>query len=190
MADGSCKVTWEEIMHLPEETRPEIIDGYPFQKSAVKRGHAVTHGAIREALGPAMRLGLRDGWLITIEEDVRLSPTAYVRPDLAGWRLSRLAAGVDEWPTTQLPDWVCEVLSPSNAAYDRGPKMAAYARAGVPWAWLADPDQRTVEVFELVAGRWTLVGCYGVDDTLALRPFDETVVVVADLFGPPVVAQP
>ena len=182
MADGGKKVTWEDIMHLPEETRPEIIGGVPYQKSAVKQGHGVTHSQLVAAVHPATRGGLRNGWLITIDQDVRLSPDAYVRPDLAGWRLCRVVIDADQWPTTQLPDWVCEVLSPTNATHDRTTKMAAYAQAGVPWAWLADPDQKTVEVFELVAGCWTRVGCYGPADTLAMPPFDETVVVVADLF--------
>ena len=182
MADGNRNMSWGDIMHLPDETRPEIIDGNPYQKSAVKRGHSFTHRRISAALDPATRRDVRDGWLITIEEDVQLTPSSYVRPDMAGWRLSRLAADTDEWPTTQLPDWVCEILSPNNASYDRGQKMAAYARAGLPWIWIADPDQRTVEVYQLDNARWALVGCYGVEDTLAMQPFDETVVAVADLF--------
>ena len=182
MADGSKKMTWEDIMHLPEETRPEIIGGVPYYKQAVRKPHGVTHGEIRVALHPATRSDLRHGWLITLDEDIQLSPQSYVRPDLAGWRLSRVVVGADQWPTTQLPDWVCEILSPTNASYDRTTKMAAYAQAGIPWAWLADPAEKTVEVYELVASRWTLVGCYGVADTLAMPPFDETVVVVADLF--------
>ena len=116
------------------------------------------------------------------EPDIKLGESDYARADIAGWRLSRLTEDTDEWPTTLLPDWVCEVLSSSNASFDRTTKMAAYAQAGVPWAWLADPDQKTVEVFELVATCWTRVGCYGPEDTLAMPPFDETVVVVADLF--------
>ena len=41
-----------------------------------------------------------------------------------------------------MPDWVCEILSPANASYDRGPKLAAYARAGGPGGWwiLDEPE--------------------------------------------------
>ena len=182
MADGNRKATWEDIMHLPDESRPEIIDGNFYQRAMPRRRHGVAQGNVFALLAPATRRDVRDGWLISIETDVRLGPRNFVRPDLAGWRLSRLEPDTDEWPTTQLPDWVCEVLSPNNASYDRGKKMAAYARAGLPWIWIADPDQRTVEVYQLDNARWALVGCYGVEDTLAMQPFDETVVVVADLF--------
>ena len=182
MADGNRNVTWEEIMHLPEETRPEIIDGIAYPKLAVRRAHGVTSVRLGEALGPATRRGVRDGWMIGSDIDVALSATAFVRPDLAGWRLARLSAVPDAWPTTLLPDWVCEILSLSHVSYDRGKKLDAYARAGLPWIWLADPTEKTVEVLQLVAARWVRVGCYGPEDTLALPPFDETVVVVADLF--------
>ena len=183
MADGNRKATWSDIMHFADQSRPEIIDGNLYQKSAVRRGHSRAAVQLAVALAPAMRHDVRDGWLITYDEDVRLSDHTYVRPDVAGWRLSRLAADTDEWPTTQLPDWVCEILSPNNAGYDRGKKMSAYASAGLPWMWIADPDQRTVEVYELVNARWALLGCYGVADAPILPPFDDIVVVIADLFG-------
>ena len=182
MADGTRKASWEDIMHLPDESRPEIIGGNLHHKSATRKPHGLTQRRLSAVLDPATRRDVRDGWQISTETDVALSDGDYVRPDVAGWRLSRLFAETDEWPTTLLPDWVCEILSPNNASYDRGKKMAAYARAGLPWIWIADPDQRTVEVYQLDNARWALVGCYGVEDTLAMQPFDETVVAVADLF--------
>jgi len=44
------------------------------------------------------------------------------------------------------PDWVCEVLSPSTARWDRVKKVPVYARYGVDWVWLVDPVARTLEV--------------------------------------------
>lgn len=183
MADGNRKAVWEDIMDLPEKLGAEIFGGKIYYKAMPRPLHGGTHLRLGALLDPATRLGLRTGWYIANEVDIALSVQDFARPDVAGWRLTRITEGsLDEWPTTLLPDWVCEILSPSNARYDKGTKMTAYAQAGVPWMWIADPAQKTVEVFELVASRWTLVGCYGVDDTLAMPPFDETVVVVADLF--------
>lgn len=55
-----------------------------------------------------------------------------------------------DWRIT--PDLVLELLSPSNAAEDRGPKRAEYAAAGVREYVLVDPEERTVEVFRLEEG--------------------------------------
>jgi Uma2 family endonuclease len=39
----------------------------------------------------------------------------------------------------EAPDLVVEIISASTARYDRGPKLANYARAGVTEMWLMDP---------------------------------------------------
>ncbi len=49
------------------------------------------------------------------------------------------------------------VLSPSTAKVDRTRKLKKYARAGVQFAWLVDPELHSLEVYELRDRRWTLV---------------------------------
>lgn len=49
------------------------------------------------------------------------------------------------------PDWVCEVISPATANYDRGAKRDIYAREGIDYYWIVDPIERLVEVFVLSA---------------------------------------
>jgi Uma2 family endonuclease len=52
------------------------------------------------------------------------------------------------------PDWVAEVLSPSTARHDQTIKLAAYERAGVREAWLIDPVDRTLTIYQLEAGKY------------------------------------
>ncbi|MCS7038355.1 MAG: Uma2 family endonuclease [Anaerolineae bacterium] len=47
------------------------------------------------------------------------------------------------------PDLVVEILSPSTRLRDRTTKLEAYQQAGVPWYWLVDQDDLTVEELEL-----------------------------------------
>lgn len=63
------------------------------------------------------------------------------------------------------PDFVVEVLSPSTEKRDKGYKKSAYEAAGVKEYWLVDVDKRTIEVYELVDGRYELVNLYGVFPT-------------------------
>ena len=47
------------------------------------------------------------------------------------------------------PDWVVEVLSPSNRDYDLETKRRLYLRNGVPVYWAVDGDANEVMVFTL-----------------------------------------
>jgi Uma2 family endonuclease len=95
-----------------------------------------------------------------------------VVPDLAGWRRERMPQ-IPDVPYFELaPDWVCEVASPSTAKLDRTKKTRVYARAGVSHLWIVDPVARTLEVFRLVDGRWTLVAAHADEETVRAEPFD------------------
>jgi Uma2 family endonuclease len=82
-----------------------------------------------------------------------------------------------------IPDWVCEILSPSTAKKDRVMKLPIYARYGVPHVWLVDPLAQTLEAFELQQGRWTLIATLKDDDKVAVPPFDAVEFSLADLWG-------
>jgi Uma2 family endonuclease len=48
-------------------------------------------------------------------------------------------------PITLVPDWICEVLSPTTARGDRGENMPLYAAHGVSYLWIVDPLMKTLE---------------------------------------------
>jgi Uma2 family endonuclease len=81
---------------------------------------------------------------------------------------------------TVVPDWVCEILSPSTESKDRKIKMPLYARYGVPYAWLVDPIARTLEAYALEAGDWREFGRFSDADHVAAPPFEA---VTLDLEG-------
>jgi Uma2 family endonuclease len=93
-------------------------------------------------------------------------------PDLAGWRVERMP----ELPKTAWfevpPDWVCEVASPSTAAFDRADKMPAYARDGVQYAWILEPGNETLETYALESHRWVLLETFRGERGVRAVPFD------------------
>lgn len=93
-------------------------------------------------------------------------------PDLAGWRVERVADLPDENPLTLLPDWCCEILSPRTARDDRRLKLPLHAESGVPWSWLVDPTLRLVEVYQTVNGVPALVATALERESKVLPPFD------------------
>ncbi|MBQ6986181.1 MAG: Uma2 family endonuclease [Oscillibacter sp.] len=58
------------------------------------------------------------------------------------------------------PDLVVEILSPSTARRDRGPKMRTYERNGVREYWIVDPANRAIEQYILESGRFVLRDVY------------------------------
>jgi Uma2 family endonuclease len=112
------------------------------------------------------------GWWIEVEAEVRLPNDRLVVPDLAGWRSADDdAAFLDVNPITRVPEWCCEVLSPSTEREDRKLKLPLYASQGVTWTWLVEPEARFIEVHEAREGATVLVVRAEGDTSAELPPF-------------------
>lgn len=109
--------------------------------------------------------------------------TAVMVPDLAGWRRARMSQVPDDHRFEVVPDWVCEILSPSTARKDRFVKLPLYAQYGVAHAWLVDPEAHTLEAFELRQGFWLLIAALPDDAPVRVAPFDAVEFSLADLWG-------
>lgn len=105
------------------------------------------------------------------------------RPDVAGWRRSSLPQKPTERPVRARPDWLCEVLSESNASTDSVRKLRLYHRAKVPHYWIVDPATQTLTVF-----RWAEEGYLNIlvaeaNERVRAEPFDAIELDVGRLFG-------
>lgn len=163
---------WKQIERLPEGVTGEILD--PGIVYTMPRPRARHRRAVRN-LQNALR-GLDagvggTGWWIEQEPDIRLGDRT-TAPDIAGWRVERCPDPPDGSPIILRPDFCCEVLSNSTARKDRKKKLPLYARCGVEWIWIIDPDLCLVEVFQSVNGRPQLVETAEENDRLRLPPFD------------------
>ncbi len=153
------RATYADIESAPEHMVAEILNG----ELVLSPRPAPRHQSVASVLGGVINghfHGPSDppegGWWILDEPEIRLSGDAYV-PDVAGWRRERMPTLPNTAAIEIVPDWVCEVLSPSTQRSDRVIKMQVYAQAGVAWVWLVHPISRTVEVFRLDEGRWAMV---------------------------------
>ena len=122
------------------------------------------------------------GWIILDEPELHLGEHVLV-PDLAGWRRERMPELPDTAYFEIAPDWICEVISPSTARYDRLEKRDIYAAQKVSYLWFIDPDTKTQEAFELIEGRWMLLATHANDDEIAVAPFNEVPFSLGSLWG-------
>ncbi|MEM6732187.1 MAG: Uma2 family endonuclease, partial [Myxococcota bacterium] len=118
------------------------------------------------------------------EPELHLSGDVLV-PDLAGWRVERMSELPELAYFEVAPNWVCEVVSPSTGRLDRTQKLPAYARESIQHAWLVDPLQRTLEVFENREHEWVLVSTHAADELIRARPFEEVELALASLWALP-----
>ena len=185
--------TLADLEAVPPPLRAELIDGvlYTFPRPAPR--HAWASSRIGGRIGEPFNDGDRGGpggWIILDEPELHFpDPKAAgkvvaVAPDLAGWRRERMPALPQTAHFELAPDWVCEVLSPSTERYDRDVKLPVYAREGVRHAWLVDPIERTLEVYELTRGRWELRAEHVGEELVRAVPFDAIELELAALWAP------
>ena len=154
-----------------------------------QQGEILTPGEVRITMGrPGRRhrraaqvlhvaLASRDsnvggtGWWIELEPEVRFGERLF-DPDLAGWRVERVPELPEENPISIVPDWCCEVLSPSTAADDVRIKLPNYILSGVPFVWVIEPIGHIVQVFGAQDGKPVLVTTASDEEAARLPPFD------------------
>ena len=162
-----------EIERLPPGITGQIlIPGVLTTMSRPGPAHDHTLAHCAYALHPFDRRFGSHGWWIRQEFEVRFPGDRLPVPYLAGWRADTHPELPDDNPLRIVPDWCAEVLSASTASDDRTLKLPLFASTGVRHVWLIDPALRTVEVYESIDGRPTLVATARDADVVQLPPFD------------------
>ncbi len=174
MAKPALKETlFDEFMALPEHHIGEIIHNVLYSQPRPAPKHAHTYSTLGYTVGGPFHGGIGGpgGWWILDEPELHINEHILV-PDIAGWKRERMPALPDTAWFDLVPDWVCEILSPSTAQKDRMVKMPVYAELGVRHLWLIDPEIRTLEVYQLENKRWSLMASLSEDDKVSAVPFD------------------
>jgi Uma2 family endonuclease len=126
---------------LEDPGRIELIDGYLVDKMGKKADHRYTTKEVLKALDSR----LPPGWTSQKEEPVRIPDYDEPEPDIAIIRGSD-ADYRQRIPTAADVALLVEV-SESSLSQDRGKKLSAYAKAGIPVYWIVNLVARQVEVY-------------------------------------------
>lgn len=176
MVEGTrTPTTYADLEDVPPTKVGEIIEGElvvsprpaPLHMRAASKLGAFLDGPFDQGVdGPG-------GWLILRAPELRFlkSGDALV-PDITAWRRERMPQMPDVPYFSLVPDWVCEVVSDVTGAWDRGPKMRVYARAGVEWLWFIDPLAEGLEIHRLQDGQWRLHEVHLGSGSVNAVPFD------------------
>jgi Uma2 family endonuclease len=174
--------TIAEYEEARDKHRAQIIDGdlWLFAPASVK--HQIASIELASLLTPVRDPVDGSGWVILQDINLKIGTRHVFSPDLSGWRRSRMPTAPDVTYVELVPDWICEILSPSTRRFDMGKKREAYANAGVEHLWFIEPKIQTVSVFGLVGDGYRLVGSAQEDDNVPLAPFLDIALNIAKLW--------
>ncbi len=151
--------TYSHYAALPDDGQHyEIVHGVLFMTPAPNPAHQQVAGEIFSYLRNHVKQ-FNLGRVFMASIDVEITSGDVFQPDV----LLLLEAHLDRVKTSRIigtPDLVVEVASPGTATHDRREKYDAYANAGVPEYWIADPIAHTVEVFLLESGKYYSQGVF------------------------------
>lgn len=179
----------EDFLAIPEERRFHELLGTEIVEKAVPSGeHGGAQAGIVGAVLPLYQRrsgggGGPGGWWIATEVEVLLESGEVVRPDVLGWRRERVAERPTGMPVRTCPDWICEIVSPSNANTDTVKKLRIYHAAQVHHYWIVDPRDSTLTVMRWDEAGYTTVLRAERGETVHPEPFDAIELAVGTLFG-------
>ena len=180
----SRPATYQDVLDAPPHLIAEVIDGVLYTHSRPLLSYAQVGSEIGMTIGPPFHRGIGGpgGWLILKKPELHLCENIVV-PDLTGWRRDRMPETPLAAFSFVVPDWVCEVLSPSTRSFDIGIKQKVYARVGVGHMWLVDPDACSLEAFKLTGADWELIDSLSGDVPVSLPPFEAISFDLGDFWG-------
>jgi Uma2 family endonuclease len=181
------KATAADLAALPADLRAEVIGGEIVEKASP----SAEHGDAQLGLGAFVRDrfhgggggGRPGGWWIMTEVEIELERHEVYRPDLLGWRRERVPGRPTGRAVRERPDWICEILSPSNADRDLVGKMRVYYRHRVPHYWIVDPVARTLIVYRWTDGGYLAVLTAGRGEIVRAEPFEAVELPLDVVFG-------
>jgi len=159
------RLTYRDLEALPEEEgkRYELYDGEVYMSASPRVPHQQLAGnlyAFLTAFAAARNLGA-----VLWSVDVYFTEDTVLAPDIVFVRAGREAI-IEEKFVRGAPDLVIEITSPTTELRDRGIKMQAYARHGVPEYWLFNATARTADVYLLRNAVYEPIAHYGHNDVL------------------------
>lgn len=147
--------TTEEFYAMPEDIRAELVNGEIVYMSAPSRLHQEISGElfftiksyIKEKGGKCRVFAAPFNVQLKEDEDVVLEPDISVICDTD--KLTKHGC-------VGAPDWVIEIVSPSNPSYDYITKLNLYNNASVREYWIVEPKNETVYVYDMNGGELPL----------------------------------
>lgn len=169
-AEPTRKFTYRDYLELPEEPgyRYEVLDGALVKDPSPNVAHQRVSRRLQRILEDYMWKADPEGEIFDAPLDVTFHDTTVVQPDLF-YVSGEQKQIIKDTHIDDAPALVVEILSPSTSRKDRLQKMQIYQKVRVQHYWLVNPDEKTLECFQLIEGVYALVSA-GMDGDVVEPP--------------------
>ena len=175
------KLRYADLASLPDDgRRHELYEG----ELVVTPSHETPHQVLLRNLCVPLYLFVKQHGLGTVlfaPLDVIFTDDTVLEPDLLFISRARLAQ-LGRRGMEAAPDLVVEILSPSTARRDLTRKRALYAKHRVPEYWIVDPDDETLDRYQLSGDEFVLQAHLGRTDTLTSPLFPGFSLALEEIF--------
>src|SRR5262245_28208838 len=146
--------TLQEFWELPEpsdHSKLELIKGVLYMSPPPGEIHDDAFNNLNKELVRAIDRAGYHGSIFAPRAAIWIDEDTYLEPDLM-YVSDELKSQMEPGRRTRA-DIVIEIVSPSNAEYDRKTKSDTYRAMGVREMWLVDTEKKEVEIRSFEAGK-------------------------------------
>ena len=172
--------TLQEFWELPEpsdHSKLELIKGVLYMTPPPDFPHNQAAADLNDILREEIKRRGYRGQIFIPRAALWIDDNTCLEPDLM-YTSDELKAQMNPWHWTRA-DIVVEIVSPSNANYDRKTKSDTYRVMGIREMWLLDNDRKEVEVRSFEAGKNAI---YKIGETLRSEVLPKIEIPVSALF--------
>ena len=170
--------TLEQYEALPEDIRAEVFDGQIYYMASPSQEHQTISTELTTILNSYIKNKKGSCRVFHAPFDVKLSdrPLTIVQPDLL------IICDKDKLDSKRYngaPDFIIEIVSPSNPADDYIRKLYYYKNTGVREYWIVDPRRKTVTVNYFEGNKLNIQ--YSFDSTIKVNIYDDLCINFSDI---------
>lgn len=163
--------TSEDYWNLPEDVRAELIDGQIYNMAPPSRIHQRLLIELCTIINNYIKTnkGTCQVYPAPFAVNLDANDKDWVEPDIS------VICDPDKLTDrgcTGAPDWIIEIISPSNPGHDMIYKLNLYANADVREYWIVDPRNETVLVYYLEQKEFG-VKAYSFRDNIKVNIYDD-----------------
>ena len=170
--------TSEDYWNLPEGQRAELIDGKLYAMAPPSRIHQEISGELYTIINNYIKSKKGDckvyyaPFAVNLNADDKL----WVEPDIS---VICDKSKLSDRGCEGAPDWIIEIVSPSNPKNDYTIKLFKYRTAGVREYWIVNPMKKVVQTYVFEGIEESDV--YLFEDEIPVYLFDGLTITISDL---------
>lgn len=160
-----------DYYNLPEDIRAELIDGQFYYQAAPSRIHQEILHFLDKTIGNY--IDSKDGsckvYPAPFAVKLRSDRKTIVEPDIS---VICDRDKLTDKGCTGAPDWIVEIVSPSNSSNDYLRKLNLYADAGVREYWIVNPIKHSIVVYCLEESQFEF-NTYTLSDKIKVNIYED-----------------